>query len=602
MKKNFLKVWSILEEKNKKKVFIATFLLVISSFFDLLGIASVLPFFSLLSSPDLLNTNIYLIKLNSFLNLDSQNFIIFLGISSFIIITLNQSLRFISTQYNFRFLNNIYYEKTYKLFNYYLTRPYKFILNKNNEVLIQRCTNMVNAATGYISPILFIIGNLLTSAFVIGFLLFYEPIITISIFLLLALFYLLVFQKIKKSIFKLGEFSAKYISESGKIIGNSFGVFKQTRIIKNNSHFVSKYKKIAIDFRNSTNRVQAYQHLPSSLIEIFAYGILILITLMLYLRSENFNTIIPIMGVLAISLRRLIPAVQAIYNDIVQIKFYNPSYNKIIGDLTNSFEFYKKPDDEKLKIKEINFNKEISLEKVSYKHTGRKNKNKIEITASFKKGESIGICGKTGHGKTTLIDILTGLLEPSSGKIAIDNHEINKNNLASWQSKIGYAPQNGYILDDTLENNIYFGQSLNRNRNKLKKICSIVLLNDLIHKKLNNSFKTPIGENGTRLSGGEQQRLILARILIRNPKVLILDEATNALDTHTENKLIRNIKKNYKNITIIFVTHRLNTLKFCNKILLIKDGKTKFYGSANIFLKRYNLHSNLNFKKDENNN
>ena len=592
MKKNFLKVWSILEIKNKKRVVIASMLLLSSSFFDLLGVASVLPFFSLLASPELLQNNEYLIYLNSFLNLESQNFIIFLGLISFGIIIFNQTLRFLSTQYNNKFLNNIYYEKTYKLYNYYLTRPYKFILDKNNEVLIQRCTNMVNSATGYISPILFMAGNLLTSLFVVIFLLFYQPLITIFVFLLLSIFYLSFFQSFKKRIFQLGEFSTNYINDSGKILGNSFGVFKQTRIIKNNNFFLSKYKKIALDFRNATNKIQAYQLLPSSLVEISAYGILIIITLYLYIGSENFSSIIPIMGVLAISLRRLIPAIQAIYTDFVQIKFNKPTFNKIIKDLSESYFYFNQSDKKNKKVETVSFEKEIVLKNIIYKHKGRKRRPTVNISTSIKKKEIIGICGKTGHGKTTFIDILAGLLKYDSGKILIDNQKVSSVNTGAWQDKIGYAPQNGFIIDDTLENNIYFGKKFHNANKKLKKICSIVLLDKFINKKLKKKYKTLIGDNGTRLSGGEQQRLILARVLIRDPSILILDEATNALDFQTENKLINNIKKNFKNLTILFVTHRLNTLKHCKRVLFIKDGQIKFDGKSNNLLRKKDLFKN----------
>ena len=184
------------------------------------------------------------------------------------------------------------------------------------------------------------------------------------------------------------------------------------------------------------------------------------------------------------------------------------------------------------------------------------------------------------------------MLKAKSGKIFIDQKELKEKLIKSWQDNISYAPQNGYLLNDTIENNIIFGSKQINSINKIKRICKIVELSNFIEKKLPKKYNSRLGENGIRLSGGQQQRLIIARPLYQNPNLLILDDSTNALDNITEYKLIRNIKKYFKKTTIIFVTHRIKSLKSCDKIMFFNEGKITASGKYNILIKK-----NKEFKK-----
>ena len=507
-------------------------------------------------------------------------------------------LRYASTQYNHKFLNNIYYEKTRELLEFYLNRPYKFILDKNNEVLIQRCTWMVNAATGFISPVLFMFGSVLTTTLILSFLIIYKPYETISLLVLLSLFYFLAYKKLKSKILKLGQQSTKYINDAGKIIGNSFGSFKESKITQNYNYFLLKFKKIALNHRNASDTLQAFQILPAHLIEVVAFAILIFISLFLYVRTNGLSDIIPIIGVFAISLKRLIPAIQLIYNNFVQIKFHIPTFDKIYTDLKKSHRYFK---NKKINLdkKNISFKKFISFQNVKYNYERKKNKINLNINTKIPKNIFLGVCGSTGHGKTTFIDLMLGLLKPKSGIIKIDDKLLDDTSVDSWQKIIAYAPQKGYLIDDTVENNIIFGKKNFKSKISIKNICKIVEIDKFINKNLKNKYKTLIGDKGVRLSGGEQQRLILARTLYRNPKVLVIDEATSGIDMETERKIIANIKKHFRDLTIIFVTHRSNSLKYCDKILFVENGKISFYEKLNFLKKKYKSFFNDKLIKNE---
>ena len=330
--------------------------------------------------------------------------------------------------------------------------------------------------------------------------------------------------------------------------------------------------------------------LPNTFVEIFSYGLLLSIFLLLFLFSDNFYEIIPLLGITALSLRRLLPAAQDIYVQLLLVKFYKETYKKIIVDLENSFKFQKKIAlSHKKNNTDIVFKKNIKFEKIKYFYKS-KIKNKFAFETKIDKGEFIGICGMSGHGKTTFLDLFCGLLKKKSGKILIDNTELDESYTDGWKKKISYVPQTGYLLNDTLRNNIIFGSKLMNNTKKLSKILKIVELHNFLSENKYN-YSTKIGEDGVRLSGGQQQRLILARALYKEPQILVLDEATSALDLVTSKKVISNIRKYLSNTTIIFVSHRVETLEKSDKILLFRNGIINYEGKYN------SLRKNKYFKK-----
>ena len=342
MRENIIQIWNILEKHNRTRLVFCLFLVVTSSVFDMIGVISILPFLSILSNPEILNSNYYLIEINKILNFTSTEFILFLGVSSMIIISINQALRFYSTQYAFEFMNNIYFEKSGKLLSYYLSKPYKFIFSKSVPVLIQRCTDTLNAATNYMHPVLFIFGNIMTCFFITSFLLIYNPILTIILFFTLVFFYFLIYKRVRDKVQKLGTFSEKYISSSAKIIGNAFGAFKEIKIANNSKGFIDKYQAASLNHRDAQNKNQIYQFAPSYLVEVFAFVNLLIITIYLFFSSNNFSELITIIGVLAISLKRLLPAIQNIYAQNIIRKYYHSIFDSIIGDLTDCFKYYEK--------------------------------------------------------------------------------------------------------------------------------------------------------------------------------------------------------------------------------------------------------------------
>ena len=570
MKSKFKEIYILLNKKNKIKLYLSFALIFFSSLLDLIGVVSVLPFLSLLVEPELINTNKYLIKINSYLNYDDKELIIFFGTLSFFLILFNQLLRFLSKIYAIYFCRNLIFEMTNKVFDYYLSRPYDFFLKQNPQLLVQKCTTYVeNLISGNLSPFILISAQLLTTSIIFIFLVFYQTQIIIILTFILTIYYFLIYKNVSKKYNLISKNYSNYFESFARSLGDAFGVIQQLKFAESN-YFKKRFKNSSALYRDANIQQNFFGMLPSYVIEAVAYGTILIISIILFFQSDKLSEIIPILGVIAVSLRRIIPGLQEIYLQVLQIRFHSEVYKKIYPDLKKIIKIKEANSDKNSK---IIFSDNIICKNLSYGY--KKSKSEIRINAKFNKSDFVGICGKTGSGKTTFINIFSGLIKPKKGKIYCDGLEIKTYENSIWRKKIGYVPQNRFILNDTILHNVSLGKNLTKkDREYLKKIWKIVDLNNLL-KKYNKGFNTFIGDNGLKLSGGQEQKIIIARALFNNPEILIFDEGTNALDVLSEKKIINNIRKNYKKLTIIFITHRLNALKKCNKIIFIQNSQVK---------------------------
>ena len=571
-------VFSLLDKKNKYYLFLVIFLAFISSALDLIGVVSVIPFLSLLVDPNLLEQNFYLRKLNSFLQYDNDQFLIFLGAISFISIFINQLVRFIYKMISINFSRKLIYEMSSELFDFYLKQPYSFFSKQNKSLLIQKCTSYVeNLISGTVAPYTLIFSQILTTSIILIFLLFYQSSIIIVLTTILLSYYFLFYKKVSKKYNQISKNYSKYFEGFSKSLGDAFGVIQQLKLSKNN-YFKNNFKFSADLYKKANVSQHFYGILPSYFIEVLAYGGILVISLILFFQSEDLRNIIPVLGVIAVSLRRIIPGIQEIYLQILQIRFHAEVYNKIYPDL-KKIRIFKEKNKIKKNFNKIMFQKYLTVKDLKYRY--KNSKNKIKIDVKIKKGEFIGICGKTGVGKSTFINILSGLLEKESGIINLDGKTVDNFENDEWKKKIGYATQDRYIINDTILNNISLGENKNKKKIKfIKRLCKIVELEKHI-KKLKLKYNTKLGDSGLRLSGGQEQKIIIARALYNNPEIIIFDEATNALDPISEIKVLKNIKNYFKNKTLIFVTHRINSLKNCDKILFLENSKVKQFGKFN---------------------
>jgi ABC-type multidrug transport system fused ATPase/permease subunit len=308
------------------------------------------------------------------------------------------------------------------------------------------------------------------------------------------------------------------------------------------------------------------------------------------LAGNNIANFIPILTVYALGAYRLLPQLQKIFRAITSIRYHFSAVKNL------DYAFQKTPPGISLdtgNIQKLKFNYTIKLENISFAYPDTENDVIRKQNLSIKFNTSVAFVGPTGCGKTTLVDIILGLLYPDTGRITVDNVEINEHNIKSWQKNLGYVPQSIYLTDDTIRNNIAFGISPKEiDEDMLIQAAGMANIHDFIINELKEGYNTVIGERGIRLSGGQRQRIGIARAIYNNPSVLVLDEATSALDTLTENAIMDAINNLSHKKTIIMIAHRITTVKNCDVIYLMEKGLVIDHGSYNELCEK-----NLSFRK-----
>ena len=315
-----------------------------------------------------------------------------------------------------------------------------------------------------------------------------------------------------------------------------------------------------------------------------------LIILYMMTQSNSLMSILPVFSLFIFAGYRLMPAIQQIYSSFILFTFVGPSLDKIHEDLNNLEKF--EPSDEK---EMLIFNKSICLKNIHFNYPNTSRTALKDLSINIKAKTTVGLVGSTGSGKTTTVDIILGLLEAQKGTLEVDGKVILKQNTRSWQRSIGYVPQNIYLADQSVAENIAFGVKTEIiNSKAVEKASKIANLHNFVINELPNKYETIIGERGVRLSGGQRQRIGIARALYHNPKVLILDEATSALDNQTEEAVMDAVNNLSKDITIILIAHRLNTVKKCDIIFKLEKGKIVGQGT---FDELINESNNFNINK-----
>jgi len=368
----------------------------------------------------------------------------------------------------------------------------------------------------------------------------------------------------------------KLVARKFKTINQSLGLIKETKILNKEKFFFNKFSKIT----NEVEDISFFNYLaistPRLFLEVLALSAVAVVCAALIFLGRSPEAILPIISLFAVSVIRFIPGLNAITASLTTLRFRNPSFKLIVEEIKN-FNLSKKEIFSKNyeKNKEINLKNEIFMKDISFNYKYKNVINNVNI--KIKEGSSVGIIGRSGSGKSTLVDLILGLLDPEKGKVLVDGTDII-NNKKSWQKNIGYIPQDTYLLDDSIKNNIVFGIDAEKIDYKLlSETIKIAQLEKFIELS-KNKLDTIVGNRGIKISGGEKQRIGIARALYNNPKILIFDEATSALDIDNENKILEEVYDGLNDKTIIIISHRNNTVKYCDSIYVMEQGEVIDHG------------------------
>lgn len=588
------KLLDLLSRKDKKKIQILTLLILITAIIDTIGIASIFPFITLLSNPQLLETNFFLVNLFKMAQIlgikDSTEFLYFLGVFSLFFLIFSLIVRAVCTYFQYRFSLMCEYSIGKSLVEKYLHQPYEWFLDRNSAEIGKNILLEVREVVEKgILPSINILAYGIACLCLIILLVLIDPYISLIMSLSIMICYLISFYFVKKILSKLSIRRSDANKKRNIIINEAFGASKEIKIIGKEEFYIKNFEDPAKKYATSHSLAVIIGLLPRYIIEGFAFGGMIFVILLFMSKENSFSNLIPIISVYAFAGYRLMPALQNIYFAATQLRFSGAALINVHSDFKslNLGERYNKNQ------LSLPFNKSIELKNISFSYN-LKNRSIIK-NVSFKipAFSKVGIVGATGSGKSTVIDIILGLLTPNHGNLYVDDIKIDKNNLSSWQKKIGYVPQQIYLSDESIISNIALGTDKDKiDYNQIVKVSKIANLHEFIDKELPNKYDTLVGERGVRLSGGQRQRIGIARALYHKPSILVLDEATSALDNLTENSVLEAVLNFGKNITILLVAHRLTTVKNCDNIFFFEKGKMIANGNFNELIKK-----NEQFKK-----
>lgn len=554
-------------------------ILLIVAIVDALGVASIMPFIAVVSNPELLETNDLLFRMFSFARrigvTGPDQFLIFLGLGFFTVLITSLCLKAYGTFVQLKFINRCEYSIGLRLLEHYLGQPYEWVVGRNSAELSKTILSEVNAVVfGALYPFILLAAHSLVAAALILLLLAIDPILACVIGLSLSIIYLLIFRISRGHLDRLGR--GRIIANEARFVAVSeaFGAFKELKLLGLEDAYLKRFAAHGESYANNRAASQIVGQLPRFGVEALAFGGLLGMIILLMLRNHNFLDNLPVIALYVFAGYRLMPALQQVYSASTQIRASSPALESLFKELRATVGSSGN------EAQDIRFESEIRLDQVSYKYPGSSSPAVKKIDLSIPAKTSLGIVGVTGGGKTTLADLVLGLLEPSNGSLTVDGVGVSSANRRAWQKKIGYVPQQIYLTDNTVARNIAFCQrSGDIDLEAVKSAAKMADLHRFIMNELPEQYETHIGELGVRLSGGQKQRIGIARALFRNPELLVFDEATSALDNLTEKAISESLGNLKGQITTITIAHRLSTVKNCDNIIIIENGRLKAQGT-----------------------
>ncbi len=551
---------------------ILAILIVIASISEVIGLGAILPFLTVLLSPEIVYKSQILKPIFKLLNISSPNQLLlpvtFL-FSCSIIISGGMRIVLLWAQTKICFaLGGDFSNKAYRNV---LFLPYSIHISKNSREFLSSIVKASGLVNSTILPFVNILGSFIMILMLLATLLYINIVIALSSIIGFSLIYFLIIKIFKN---KLATDSLKISTESVnvlKALDEGLGGIRDILLDGTQNTYCEIYKKADSPSRTAQSNITIISGSPRFIMETLGVVLISVLAYYFIYHSSSSIQIIPILGALSLGAQRMLPLLQNLYTSWISIKGNEESLKDALEIL--DFDFNESTNlaiNNALEFKQI-----IKFEKVTFNHQNSSNVILNNINLNIKKGERVGIIGETGSGKSTLLDLLMTLISPTKGYLSVDGNNICEHNRRSWQSRIAHVPQNIYLSDNSIAENIAFGIKKEMiDYDRISECIKMAKLSDTI-KKLEKGVYSSVGERGTRLSGGQRQRIGIARALYKNADVIIFDEATSALDIETEEEVMNSIKSLPSNLTLVIVAHRYSTLSICDKIIELKDGKIK---------------------------
>jgi len=553
--------------------------------FQVIGATSIFPFLAIAADPDRIRRSHFGLRFLALLPpMTNWELLITTGIIAIVGVLFSNAINLLSEYARTRYAGNFAHWLRVRLLRRMASQPYTYFLQRNSGELLKKVfTDVVNYTNGVLLPLLDTVARAFTSLLLLATLFLVQPVIALSAAIGLGGFYLITFRLLARKRREVDEnlrtHATGFYLEAHQMLGG----IKPVKVHRAEEHFLGRFAGHSAILAKMGARV-AILNSARYLVEPLAFAGLVVAVLMLAARGRDFSDILPNLGVMALAGYRLLPSLQLLYSQLTQVSSMRHAvdevYDEFVEAETDGSVSPAISSDALARARPHRWNDSITLREISFRYPGASRPVLDEFSLIIAKNTSLGVIGPTGSGKSTFVDLLLGLYQPTAGEILIDDEPLTPALVPAWQASIGYVPQDIFLIDDTIARNIAFGLPENEiDPQQLREACATAQILDFIETELPDGFDTIVGERGIRLSGGQRQRIGLSRALYHRPSLLILDEATSALDVATEARLLEALRSLAGKLTMVVAAHRLSTIAGCDKVVDLSN-KTAIVAEA----------------------
>jgi ABC-type multidrug transport system fused ATPase/permease subunit len=571
-KGNVRKVVAILSPREKRRLWVVMLAAIFVTLVEVVGIGSIMPFVAVAAKPSMIHDNHYLRMAYEFLGFQNDRaFLIFLGVAVLGMLVVTNASQALLHYIKVRFTSMRRHTLSLRLLTGYLRQPFTYFLNRNSYDLVKN----VNVEIGHMIKLCLIqfveaLSRAIQVSLLTMFLFLIHPASTLVIAVLMIGVYSLIYISVKRVLKRLGAERFDLNTERSRIVSEAFWGIKELKISGSEATMTAEFTPPSRKLAQNETISAIISDLPKFALETAAFSAIVGYVLFSIVRSGGFRDVAGSVTLFAYAGYRMIPAIQAMFKALTQLRYGAATAEKLSREfetVSGGPPLLRKP------AARLPFHSVLQLRNVRFTYPNMDDPVIPDLSLEIPANSLVGFAGRTGCGKTTLVDLMMGLLEIQGGSILIDGTALNADTLRSWQANLGYVPQTIYLSDESVAANIAFGvRRKDIDMELVRRAARLSQIHGFVEEELPDKYETRVGERGIRLSGGQRQRIGIARALYRDPSVLILDEATSALDMHTERAVMQAIDTLQGTRTIILIAHRLSTLTKCNVIYLMDRG------------------------------
>lgn len=576
----YRKIFTLLDPRERRQFWLLTGVMVLVACAEVLGMSAVLLLLNVLAAPGAIESNAVLAFAYKTFGFESAfSFQVAVSFVVFVVVMAGIAIKAAGS-----YVTSIYacmrgFSISSQLLGAYLRQPYTWFLERNSSEIGKNVLSEVDGVVSrVITPALRLIANLILVISILAFLLFVDPLVTLFCGGVLGVAYSLTYLWLRGGLRRAGEDMMNALGQRFKVAQESTGGIKDVKVLGKEANYLSAYSAAANRSARASAKIGLMSDMPRFALEALSFGTLLALILVLLVRSGgDISDIVPTLGVIAYSTMRLLPSLQAIYHGMSSIRGATSVLDAIVADFSQA---PAEPAELAGSPAELPLQRQLELSHVSFAYPTANRAAIHDLTLTIPARSTVGIVGGTGAGKTTLVDLMLGLLDPDAGELRVDGIPVKGSSVRAWQKTLGYVPQSIFLTDDTVASNIAFGVPKDEiDLAAVEKAARTAALHEFVVSELQQGYQTVVGERGVRLSGGQRQRIGIARALYRDPTMLIMDEATSALDNVTERVVMDAVQRIRSDKTIVLIAHRLSTVMTCDTIYLMERGRLLAQGT-----------------------